>query len=154
MEGKLLVDYSNLLFNSTMRDLMKTVNLSDVSDCTELDKYIGPFTSEELIATRIAMKKFVDEYFFAPHEYHNKLWYDKLQSFAKFVVIGLRLERANLRKMGGDTSQLDNIPVSYANFAALVNTKSEQIDEIKKECEQHHLDNCAAAGKYANIYTN
>src|SRR5574337_471744 len=111
-DSQVLVAYDSLLVNSTVRELLSKVVFDNntetlgASPQSELLKLLPSLLPEKVLEARIAIKNFINGYFFEP-KYSPKLYYEKLSSFKKLVVVAMVLESQNLKNMGGIPTLLD-----------------------------------------------
>lgn len=97
------------------------------------------------VGTRLSMKTFVDKWFFMrDYSYDDRLWYERLFSFEKFVVLLMTLESLNLKAMGA-TPTVEDIPQSLAWFGHLVTNARADWENIKAKHKTTHLKICSAS---------
>lgn len=166
MEPQLLQDYDSLFSNPYIREGMKMViadnseeKLLDNRDNFELDNYIkSGLMTGQLTPSRLEIKRFINKYFFNNQNYNDTLWYERLFSFEKFMIIAMKLESYNLMLMNVNSDEfrqnIYDIPQSYIRFAAMITDARNRWNEIKNKCKLAHESLCEKAQEYRNIYLN
>lgn len=155
MEPQLLEDYDNLFVNEYIDNMMEMIK---VEDNNSLDAYIKSLLNKnEFVSACLEIKKFINKYFFNDTTYGDNLWYEKLFSFEKFIIIAMKLEAYNLllNKMSKCFQQeINDIPISYMRFAALISRARNRWDEIKTKQQYYHQNRYEIGKKYGDIYLN
>lgn len=166
LDANLLVDYDELLRNATLRELYRrlpvdnateTLNLADPMAslregiCNLADSHLAGGYQD----VRLSVKQFITKYFFDPgvtQRITNRVLYERLTGLSKLMVVGMVMERENLRGMGG-TPTLDDLPQAYAQMAAFLARARKHWDEIQCRYRQEHLEMCTEGKSFAMHFT-
>jgi len=155
LEGALLADYDALFADPL---LCKWMSFVHADQNTELISCCQPFLAAKLQesgiepALRAKMRGFVNRYFFDRQRYSKRLWYERLFSFEKFLVVMMTLESLNLRSMGG-TPTVDDLPQALAWFGTCVTRARLDFPSIKERCQRQHQRMCQE-NKFMGLFTD